>query len=321
MNLLECLEKIFYVKTKFDNEKKYKLYNFLGIKFSVRVKYDKNLYKFVKNTKPKPLKYIDNTIRKKVYVSVVAIFKDEPDIIDWIDYHIKIGVERFYLYDNDSSEDFQTLLKPYIDTGVVVYQKIIGRCMQKPVYKDAIYRFKDETEWLAIIDLDEYIVPVEDYDIKDFLKKYEKYSGVVINWVMFDSNGLKKRPVGKPVIETYTRVHKNYQVKKNKTVKSIVKPRDVRFAVSVHVCIYKKGKFAVDENFNRHVTDVRVSTMKNSVNKIRVNHYHCKSEEDYMLKISKGFADRKTLRLFKDINLNFKDETTNDYVAWKYLDK
>lgn len=41
----------------------------------------------------------------------------------------------------------------------------------------------------------------------------------------------------------------------------------------------------------------------------------------YLMKISKGFADRKTLRLFKDINLNFKDETTNDYVAWKYLDK
>ena len=41
----------------------------------------------------------------------------------------------------------------------------------------------------------------------------------------------------------------------------------------------------------------------------------------YLMKIQKGFADRKTLRLFKDINLNFKDETTNDYVAWKYLDK
>lgn len=41
----------------------------------------------------------------------------------------------------------------------------------------------------------------------------------------------------------------------------------------------------------------------------------------YLMKMQKEFADRKTLRLFKDINLNFKDETTNDYVAWKYLDK
>ena len=41
----------------------------------------------------------------------------------------------------------------------------------------------------------------------------------------------------------------------------------------------------------------------------------------YLMKMQKGFADRKILRLFKDINLNFKDETTNDYVVWKYLDK
>ena len=315
----KLLDKIFYVKSLFDNEKKYKLYNFFGIKFKVRVKYEKNLKNFIRYTRPEPLDKAEDIQRKKVYISVVAIFKDEPDIIDWLDFHIKIGVERFYLYDNDSIEDYRAILKPYIDSGVVVYKKVLGQCRQKPVYRDAIYRYKDETEWMAIIDLDEYIVPVKEDNIKDFLRQYEDYSGVVMNWVMFDSNGLDKRPEGVSVVKAYTRVNRNYQSCKNKTVKSIVKPKDVRFVVSVHVCIYKKGKFAVDENFNRHVSNIRVVTTKNSVNKIRVNHYHCKSKEEYILKISKGFADRKTSRPYCERDLNFKDYVY-DYTAWKYLD-
>lgn len=312
-------EKIFYIKSLFDNEKKYKLYNFFGIKFKVRVKYAKNLRNFIRATRPKPLEIAKEGKRKKVYISVVAIFKDEPDIIDWLNFHIKIGVERFYLYDNDSTEDYESILRPYIDSGIVVYKKVLGQCKQKPVYRDAVYRYKDETEWLAIIDLDEYIVPIQENNIKDFLIQYEEYSGIVMNWVMFDSNGLENRQKDISVVKAYTRVNKNYQSCKNKTVKSIVKPKDVRFVVSVHVCIYKKGKFAVDENFNRHITNIRVATMQNSVKKIRVNHYHCKSKEEYILKISKGFADRKTLRPYCESDLNFKDYV-HDYTAWKYLD-
>ncbi len=314
------LEKLFYVKSKFDNEKKYKCFNFFGVKFSFRVKYAKNLRHFIKHSRPCLLNYDSENTREKVYISIVAIFKDEVDIIDWIEHHLKIGVERFYLYDNDSIDDYESILKPYIDKGIVVYRKILGKCMQRPVYRDAICRYKNETEWLAIIDLDEYIVPVESDSIQEFLQPFEKFSGVVVNWVMYDSNGMKFRPNGKSVIEAYTRVDKDYQSQLNKTIKSIVKPKDVRLVPSVHCCIYKKGKYAVDENFERHVSHLRTCTERNSIEKIRVNHYHCKSYEDYILKISKGFADRKTLRKFNEQKLNFKNGI-NDFVAWKYLDK
>lgn len=318
--LNSILEKFFYIKRYFDNEKKWKLFNILGIKFKIRVRQSKDLRTFIANSRLEPLNYVDKTIREKVYISIVAIFKDETDIVDWINYHIKIGVERFYLYDNDSLDDYETILKDYIQSGVVVYRKICGNCMQKPVYRDAIFRFKNETEWMAIIDLDEYIVPVQEDNIKDFLRPYEKFSGVVVNGVMFDSNGIIKRPEGKSVIELFTRVPKDYQYYRNKTVKSIVKPGDVRYLNSVHVCIYKKGKYAVDENFNRYRTYVRTQTQYNSVSKIRINHYHCKSKEEYIEKINKGFADRITARKYQEDFLNFK-EYVQDYVIWKYLDK
>ncbi|WP_369598480.1 glycosyltransferase family 2 protein, partial [uncultured Muribaculum sp.] len=40
-------------------------------------------------------------------VSLCLIFKDEePYLKEWIDYHILIGVDHFYLYNNNSSDRF-----------------------------------------------------------------------------------------------------------------------------------------------------------------------------------------------------------------------
>ena len=37
------------------------------------------------------------------YLSLCLICKDENDYLaEWLDYHILAGVERFYIYDDDS---------------------------------------------------------------------------------------------------------------------------------------------------------------------------------------------------------------------------
>ena len=316
--MYNALKKIFNIESSFKGTVKHKIFTIFGIRIKHRVKVSKNLWKFVRNKRPKPLDKSIEAPREKVYLSIVGIFKDEPDIIEWIEYHKLVGVERFYLYDNDSALDYETILKPYIDDKTVIYKKVQGKCMQVPVYRDAIYRYKSETEWLAIIDLDEYIVPVEKNNLKDFLKDYDNYPAIVANWVMFDSNGLKKRDKNKTVIESFTRVYKNYQEPKNKTIKTIVKPKEVRFIQSVHACLYQNNRLAVDENFKSYEGTLYFRTENNSINKIRINHYHCKSREEYLSKIVKGFADRKTTRSFNEENLNFKN-TTNDYIILKYL--
>lgn len=311
---------LFSVKSYYEGIKKYKVFKIFGIDIKVRVRLTESPRKFIKKNKPLPLDKNTEPAREKVYLSIAAIFKDEPDITEWIEYHILAGVERFYLYDNDSEKDYAKILENYIKSGIVIYKKIPGQCMQKPAYQDAVYRSKDETEWLAIIDLDEYIVPVRHDDIKELLKDYDKYCGLVVNWVMFDSNGVQKRPANKTVIDTYTRVHKNYQEPINKTIKSIVKPSRVRYINSVHACIYKNNELPVDENSQKLKSSLVFKTKKVSVNKIRINHYHCKSKEDYLSKINKGFADRKRERPYDEKSLNFVPNTTDDVIL-KYSDK
>ena len=54
------------------------------------------------------------------YLSVGAIFRDEADYLqEWIEFHRLVGVERFFLYDNGSVDDWRTVLAPYMRDGIV----------------------------------------------------------------------------------------------------------------------------------------------------------------------------------------------------------
>lgn len=59
-------------------------------------------------------------VQAKDYLSVCAIFQDEaPYLREWIEYHRLMGAEHFYLYDNDSHDEFLEVLQPYINKRIV----------------------------------------------------------------------------------------------------------------------------------------------------------------------------------------------------------
>ena len=48
-------------------------------------------------------------------LSIAAIMKNEkPYLKEWLEYHQLIGVEHFYLCDNDSNDGTEEYLQPYI---------------------------------------------------------------------------------------------------------------------------------------------------------------------------------------------------------------
>ncbi len=304
------LKNIFSINNLYENNKKYgKLVTFFGKQYAIKPK-----MKLINK-----LEIISNAKNCNDYISIVAIAKNKgPYIKEWIEYHKLIGVERFYFYDNESNDNTKEVLKHYIEDGTVIYHYVQGKCMQASVYRDAILRYKNNTRWMAIIDLDEFIVPVEKDNLKDFLKDYEKYPGVVINWIMFDSNGYEKHPEGKLTIEAYTRTSKDYR--SGDHVKSIINPKLTANVQNPHACIYKYFKFAVTENFEKMDLWPFCHTKKYSDSKIRINHYYSKSLEDYEKKVSRGFADQTTKREAVYAWVNFS-ETTNDYIIQKYVPK
>ena len=63
---------------------------------------------------------ISHTLAYEHELSICAIFQNEaPYLKEWLDYHLHVVVEHFWLYNNESQDDFRPILQPYIDAGIV----------------------------------------------------------------------------------------------------------------------------------------------------------------------------------------------------------
>ena len=48
------------------------------------------------------------------------MMRNEHDYIrEWVEHHIKCGVSHFYLYDNESSHDYEKEIGDYIEKGYI----------------------------------------------------------------------------------------------------------------------------------------------------------------------------------------------------------
>jgi hypothetical protein len=213
-------------------------------------------------------------------ISVAAIFQDEaPYLKEWIEYYKLLGVDHFYLYNHLSTDDYANVLAPYIAKGDVdliewnYYPNTLAewRTIQPGAYKDAVKISKNHTKWLAIIDIDEFIVPVKKKNLKKLLSRYESdksIGGVCIPWVFFGTSNVYKIPENKLMIETLL-LNGGVIAGENKSkiwnsgsYKSIVRPKYVSNAVSAHYCVYVPHK--------KHVML--------DLDKAQINHYWTRDE-------------------------------------------
>jgi hypothetical protein len=104
----------------------------------------------------------------------VAIVKNEGQYIaEWIEYHLLVGVNKFYIYDNESEDNLKEVLVPYIQMGIVEHTYCPSRAKQLYTYNDILEKARKETYWLAIIDCDEFLVPVSTTSVSSILKEFE----------------------------------------------------------------------------------------------------------------------------------------------------
>lgn len=189
-------------------------------------------------------------------LAIAAVFQDEAEWLkEWIEYHKLVGVEHFLLYNNLSTDDFMSVLKPYLDSGEVELfdwpyahqedKEGFWVKIQTDALKDAIERSKESVKWLAIIDTDEFLVPIKHSTITDLLLTYEKIipklSQVSIKWVMFGTSDVLKVPDDKLMIEVLT---KNAGREEEGLYKSIVKPKDVIECGNTHYCDLVKKRWS-----------------------------------------------------------------------------
>jgi len=249
---------------------------------------------------------------KPYYLSIAAIMKNEkPYLKEWIEYHRLVGVEHFYLCDNDSTDGTKEYLEPYIKKGLITYIELPGENKQLVCYDKIVKENKDKTTWLALIDLDEFLVPLKAKNMPQFLKEFEDVSEVSLYWMNYGDNHIFKRENG-----LVTEAFRAHGKALNHTVKSIIRPDkviDFNDKWSNH-WVKVEGK-AVNEN---HQPVNYMLGFNISGDKARVNHYIIKSFSEFMFKKTRGHPDRSRV----DYGYYFyhnENDVENDSVMERFL--
>ena len=253
-------------------------------------------------------------------LAMVAIAKNEaPYIAEWLAFHKLQGVEVVFLYDNDSTDNMRAVLEPFIADGFVKYNVIHGAVKQFEAYTDAINQYGALCKYMAFIDCDEFLVPMAAKDrlldlIESAFAKDVNVGGVGVNWCIYGSAGHEQKPDGL-VIEHFN-THAKANFCGNASIKSIVKPSCVAYFEHAHYPQYKKGFYPIN------LQGKYCPSWWNDITAfdgMRVNHYICKSKEEYVARRKMGKADDGLVRPLKDFYDNDRNEE-KDTIMVRYID-
>lgn len=261
--------------------------------------------------------FVLNVFSYEYELSICAIFRDDARFLkEWIEYHKLVGVQHFYLFDNLSKDDYQTVLEPYLQSGDVTliewpYESQNGSSwdyIQRKAYEKGVELSLGVSKWLALIDTDEFIVPMIKNNVLDLLKDYEDYGGLGVNWVTFGTSGVQRIPDDKLMIETLLRRARDDEFN-HTTIKSIVQPERIVFPIQdVHHLSYKHGYCCVDADFE-YTHGSYTSSRK--FDKIRLHHYRFRDMDFFFnVKIprqSKYFSYKQAVSLESVCNEVYDD--------------
>ena len=255
--------------------------------------------------------------QKKHYLALCSIFRNEAKYMkEWLNFHLIVGYDHFYLYNNLSDDNYQKVLAPYIKKGLVTLIDWPIEHAQMQAYNDCISKFKNEANWIAFQDLDEFAIPLKYGDTKLWLKEYEKFPCVLGFFKNFTSGGKINEDDTLPITEQFV-VCSDFispSMFLNTAWADMIKEYRLshfcRFKYFNKVCVENAGFFA-----GWHDTPKTLN--------FQFNHYHCKSYDYYINnKIPRG--DVFSAKYSYDIEKFYTMEQSGgmvDYNAYRYLVK
>jgi hypothetical protein len=243
-------------------------------------------------------------------VSILAILKDEaPNMEEWLCHHMAIGVDHFFLYDNGSTDELHDVLKPYVDHGVVTTVYFPMRGLQRDANNHVVRFFGDTTEWIAYVDIDEFLVPENDESISDVMARYPDAEQVLVSRKEFCYSG-NRTPVEGLVTEAYREYSENVPRMGTSQVlaKPVVRPRGMA-RVGIHNALTVHGRTV---NSAGQATDEEATVIEDpSYANLQMNHYFTKSWEEFQAKRTRATTSTHAFQL---PDVPFDIEAREDHV-------
>lgn len=216
--------------------------------------------------------------------AICAIIKDEHLFLkEWIDWHLSLGFDAIHLFEDKGSDSHEEITKDYDkvilhsfakDTEVQEVLKANGSSARQLVlYNWFGDTYKEQYNWIAFIDLDEFIMFNDNYSLDKLCEEFEPYSTVLLNWRIMGASGHIKRPT-RGVMEAYTKEEPPMLMERNYMYKSFCNmKRWLGFSAYLHLA---------DGYVN---TNHRQDTHEWCYDKAWINHYFTKSWEDWCSRI------------------------------------
>jgi len=262
---------------------------------------------------------------------IICIAKHESNYIEeFVKYHLALGFDKIYIYDNEDVPTYAELLKSYGES--VIVNHLPGKNYQRLPQYEALQRFVDnymlnpEITHVAHIDIDEFIVLHKHNNITDFIREFIHSDenptimcgGIAMNWRFFGSNGHNEYK-NEPLTFRFTK----RQDTGNSHVKTIFNKYFYGYHHNPHIIGVTNPNFPIKTTSGIVMNGPFNSDMDFSV--VQINHYKSKTWEEFKYIRSRGRADRydnpyydegeeKLLEEFQSNDLN----ETEDLVAYNF---
>jgi hypothetical protein len=258
---------------------------------------------------------------------IVAIAKMEHDYIEeWLKYHLHIGFDKVFLYDNEDIPTYKTMLSKYSDKLEVFH--LPRNNYSKGVQYIALDNFTtnymrtQNITHVVHIDIDEFIVLKKHSNIHEFIKEYIKdnCAGIGINWRLFGDSGLQTKTENS-VLNRFTKCER----KGNQHIKTIF---DIRYFKKYNTC------HDIDVSPRMYIKSTDNKILSGPFNKepnydvIQLNHYKCKTIEEFKRISTRGRAGRvsgSTTNIINNIEDFFNHHNINEiedlhaYNIWQQI--
>jgi Glycosyltransferase family 92 len=224
-------------------------------------------------------------------IAVCAIFKDEaPYLLEWLAFHKLIGVDLFFLYDNDSSDGGSDIIARSDFARNVKLIPWSDRPGQLSAYNHFRVHYAPQFTWVAFIDIDEFIMPVVGSSIRDIVLRpvYDPFAAILMQWRVFGPSGHHNRPDGL-VLENYT-YRMPDQDSTSRHIKSLVRPEkleSIDYTPHAAECSGPHCNTRGDPVLPYAIQPTECHDV------MVVNHYFTKSRADWLAKVRRGKADAR----------------------------
>jgi predicted O-methyltransferase YrrM len=247
---------------------------------------------------------------------IVCIAKFEQDYIEeFVRYHLHLGFDKIYLYDNEDIPTYGNILRKFGD--YVVVNHLPGKAYSTPPQYQAFshfvtnYMYKNDLTHVCHIDIDEFIVLKKHNNIKEFIKEYiydgknnVMCGGICMNWRFFGSSDHIEN-TKEPITQRFTKCEEkgNFHIKtifNKKFYASYPNPHYI-FVNNTNYPLKTIAGKIINGPFNEDI-DLSVA---------QINHYKSKTLEEFKHIRTRGRADLH-VNPYEDVVANFNLYNKNE---------